>query len=268
MSSASIRRSSDCRSGPIDVSTVRSAVALLTRFPVATADTDAPGAAAFGVVGALVGVAGAIPLAALSGPVHERWLGAIAALGVMAIVTGALHLDGLADTADALVARDPEAAERARRDPTLGIGGVLTIVLVVAAEVAALVSLAASAGHERAGAVLVGVTATSRVVPVVAAFAVVRGTRSGDATLGSWFVGRVSAADAVVAVASAVLVVTFLTLATGGPVVASAGAGAAAFGVSAAAAIVTLRRGLDGDGMGAIVELSLLGGLATAAVAS
>jgi hypothetical protein len=43
------------------VSTVRSAVALLTRFPIATADTDASGVAAFGLIGAIVGVAGAIP---------------------------------------------------------------------------------------------------------------------------------------------------------------------------------------------------------------
>ena len=41
------------------MTTVRSAVALLTRFPVATADTDAPGAAAFGLE-LLVWAAGAV----------------------------------------------------------------------------------------------------------------------------------------------------------------------------------------------------------------
>ena len=244
---------------------VRSAVALLTRFPVATADTDAPGAAAFGLVGAIVGVAGAIPLAALAGPADEPWLAAVAALGVMAVVTGALHLDGLADTADALVARDPAAAERARKDPTLGVGGVLALVLVVAAQVAALVSLASSVGGERAGAVLVAVVAMSRVVPVLAAFASTRLARSVDATLGSWFADRVSAVDAIVAAASAVGVVIALTV-VAGEVVAGAGVGALVLGGVAGAALVALRRGLDGDGMGAIVELSVVAGLSTAAV--
>jgi adenosylcobinamide-GDP ribazoletransferase len=247
------------------VTTVRSAVALLTRFPVATADTDAPGAAAFGLVGAVVGVAGGIPLAVLAGPGHEPWLGAVAALAVMAVVTGALHLDGLADTGDALVARDPVAAERARKDPTLGVGGVLAIVLVVTAQVAALVSLAASVGGRRAAAVLIGVVVTSRVVPVLAAFAVARLSRSDSATLGSWFSERVATLDVIVAAASGVLMVTALA-AVSGIVVAVAGIGAVVLGGLVAAAIVTLRRGLDGDGMGAIVELSVVAGLATAAV--
>ena len=247
------------------MTTVRSAVALLTRFPVATADTDAPGAAAFGLVGTVVGAAGAIPLAALAGPGQEPWLGAIAALAVIAVVTGALHLDGLADTADALVARDAAAAERARKDPTLGVGGVLAIVLVVAAQVVALVSLATSVDGQRAGAVLVGVIVTSRVVPVLAAFAVARMTRPTRPTLGSWFADRVSAPDAIVAAISATLVVGALTL-VAGVVVALAGIGAAVLGGLVAAAVVALRRGLDGDGMGAIVELSVVAGLASAAV--
>ena len=244
---------------------MRSAVALLTRFPVATADTDAPGAAAFGLVGAGVGVAGAIPLAALAGSGGEPWLGALAALAVIAVVTGALHLDGLADTADALVARDRAAAERARKDPTLGVGGVLAIVLVVAGQVAAVVSLASTQDGARAAAVLIGVVATSRVVPVMAAFASARLARSADARLGSWFADRVSVLDVIVAAASATFVVGALA-AVAGVVVALAGIGAAVLGGLAALSIVALRRGLDGDGMGAIVELSVVAGLATAAV--
>jgi adenosylcobinamide-GDP ribazoletransferase len=247
------------------VTAVRSAVALLTRFPVASADTDSPGAAAFGLVGAVVGVAGGIPLAVLAGPSQEPWLGAVAALAVMAVVTGALHLDGLADTGDALVARDPVAAERARKDPTLGVGGVLAIVLVVTAQLAALVSLASSVGGQRAAAVLIGVVVASRVVPVVAAFAVARLGRSDSASLGSWFSERVATLDVIVAAASAVLMVTALG-AVSGIVVAVAGIGAVVLGGLVAAAIVTLRRGLDGDGMGAIVELSVVAGLVTAAV--
>ena len=247
------------------MATVRSAVALLTRFPVATGDTDAPGAAAFGLVGALVGVAGAIPLAALSGPGQEPWLGAVAALAVMAVVTGALHLDGLADTADALVARDAGAAERARKDPTLGVGGVLAIGLVVGAQVAALVSVMNGAGPATAAFVVIAVATTSRVVPAIAAVIAVRGRPDDDPTLGSWFTERLTASDVAVAIGSSVALVAVLTT-TGGPVIAIASIAAGALGLGSGAAIIALRQGLDGDGMGAIVELSVVAGLATAAV--
>ena len=247
------------------MSTVRSAVALLTRFPVATADTHAPGVAAFGLVGALVGVAGAIPLAALSGPGQEPWLGAVAALAVMAVVTGALHLDGLADTADALVARDPEAAERARKDPTLGVGGVLAVILVLGAQVAALVSVVTGAGPATAALVLIGVATTSRVVPAIAAVIAIRRRRDDDPTLGSWFTERLTARDVGVAVGSSVALDVLLTTA-GGSVIGIASIAGGVLGLGTAAAIITLRRGLDGDGMGAIVELSVVAGLATAAV--
>jgi adenosylcobinamide-GDP ribazoletransferase len=185
----------------------------------------------------------------------------------MALVTGALHLDGLADTADALVARDPVAAERARKDPALGVGGVLSLVLVVAAEVAALVSVATSAGGLAAAAVLVGVVGTSRVVPVAAAFASARLARSAEATLGSWFADRVSTADVLAAGLSAVLVASVLATLVGGLVAAGA-VGAVILGGLVAGAIGVLRGGFDGDGMGAIVELSVVAGLTTAAVAA
>jgi adenosylcobinamide-GDP ribazoletransferase len=247
------------------VSTVRNAVALLTRFPVASPSTDRPGAAAFGLVGAFVGVAGAVPLAALAGPAGEPWLGSVAAVAVMVVVTGALHVDGLADTADALVARDPVAAERARRDPTLGVGGVLAIVLVVAGELAALTSLSTGLGAMGAGLVLVAVAAVSRVVPVLVNLG---GGRSGSpsaSTLGSWFAARVTATEALLSVGSAVLLAAGLTI-VGGGVVTVGAASAALLGIGLAAVIVALRGGLDGDGMGAIVELSMVAGLAGAAV--
>ena len=247
------------------MSTVRNAVALLTRFPVASQETDAPGVAAFGFVGALVGLAGAVPLAALAGPAGEPWLGGIAAIAVMAVVTGALHHDGLADTADALVARDPVAAERARKDPTLGVGGVLSIVLVVAAEVAALTSLVTSLNATIAAAALVAVAATSRVVPVLATLLIARLGARPTVTLGSWFAERVTTTGGALATGSAVLLVAALA-AVGGSVVVVGATTAGILGLGVAAAIVALRDGLDGDGMGAIVELSMVAGLAGAAV--
>jgi adenosylcobinamide-GDP ribazoletransferase len=247
------------------MSTVRNAVALLTRFPVATAETDQPGVAAFGLVGALVGLAGAVPLAALVGPAREPWLGAIAALAVMAVVTGAMHLDGLADTADALVARDRAAAERARKDPTLGVGGVLSLVLVITAEVAALTSLATGAGALTAAGALVVIAASSRVVPVLAALAVARYRRTHDASLSSWFTDRLTPVGAVLAVGSVALLVAALAT-VGGSIIVVAALSAGVLGLGGSAALIALRDGLDGDAMGAIVELSVVAGLAGAAV--
>jgi adenosylcobinamide-GDP ribazoletransferase len=246
---------------------MRSAVALLTRFPVATEETDAPGAAAFGLVGAGVGVVGAVPFALLAGPAGEPWIGAVAAIATMVIVTGALHLDGLADTADAVIARDAEAAERARKDPHVGTGGLVAIVMVVAAGIVSLVSLATAAGPLRGALVLVAVASASRVVPVVATVALRRIRPATSTTLGGWFAARVTAADAALALGSAVLIAVVLAL-VGGPLVPVAAAGTLLLGGMTSATVVALRGGLDGDGLGALVELSVVAGLILSAVVS
>ncbi len=252
------------------VDAVRSALGLLTRIPIGSVVADRPGAAAFGIVGAAVGGVAAIPLVLLGGPAGEPWLGAIAAVAMMALTTGALHLDGLADTADALLARDPAAAERARKDPAIGSGGAIALILVLGAETAALASLAGS-GPAIAGAALVAVAAVSRVVPVVASRLL---PASGDtAGLAGWFRDRISTGEVVVAVVTAALVVvgagTLTAAALEGPaawpIVAGATAGLV-LGLAAGAAIGAMRGGLDGDALGAAIEVSMVIGLAAAAV--
>jgi adenosylcobinamide-GDP ribazoletransferase len=256
------------------VDAVRGALGLLTRIPIGAVVPDRPGAAAFGIVGAAVGGIGAIPLVVLSGVAGEPWLGAIAAVAVMALTTGALHLDGLADTADALLARDPEAAERARKDPAIGPGGAIALGLVLAAEVAALASMGASAAPVAGGA-LIAVAATSRVVPVVATrLARTRPTPTAPGGgLARWFHDGISTADAAVATASAGLVVIGVSLlvaaAPGSAAGWLVGAGASTglvIGLVATAAIVALRGGLDGDGLGAAIEASMVAGLSATAV--
>jgi adenosylcobinamide-GDP ribazoletransferase len=259
------------------MSAVRSAVALLTRLPVATSDTAAPGAAAFGVVGAGVGIAAATPLAVLAGGFGEPWLGAIAAVAMSALLTGGLHLDGLGDTADALMARDADAAERARRDPVLGAGGTIAIVLVVAAQIAALVSLVGTSGAMTTSFTLVGVASVARVAPLIVTLGR-RRARPATAPLGAWFAELVTPSAVGFAGGSAVIIVPALAIgaasldAGAGPnpaaVVGVGGLAAAGIGTALAIAIVALRRGLDGDGMGAAVELSVVTGLVAAALAS
>jgi adenosylcobinamide-GDP ribazoletransferase len=66
-------------------------------------------------------------------------LGAVVAVAAMAWLTRGIHLDGLADTADALGSGRPaaEALEIARRSD-IGPSGVMTLVLVLLAQVVAL----------------------------------------------------------------------------------------------------------------------------------
>ncbi|MDQ6793873.1 MAG: adenosylcobinamide-GDP ribazoletransferase, partial [Chloroflexota bacterium] len=127
---------------------VRAATALLTRIHV-RGGRDATGAAAFGLVGAGVGAAGGIAIVIVAG-VSPLAAGALA-VAVMAILSGGLHLDGLADTADALAVGDPARADIARQDPRVGSAGVVALAVAVVVDAALLASLATTSGALRAG---------------------------------------------------------------------------------------------------------------------
>ncbi|MFD8316683.1 adenosylcobinamide-GDP ribazoletransferase [Kitasatospora purpeofusca] len=86
------------------------------------------------VLGALAGAAGALVAWRAGAP-----LGAVAAVAVLAALTRGLHLDGLADVADGLGSGKPaEDALRIMKQSDIGPFGVLTLVLVLLAQVAAL----------------------------------------------------------------------------------------------------------------------------------
>jgi adenosylcobinamide-GDP ribazoletransferase len=70
-------------------------------------------------------------------------VGAVAALVVLALLTGALHLDGLADAADGLLGgATPERRLAIMRDSRVGSFGVVAVVLVVLGDWAALSGMA------------------------------------------------------------------------------------------------------------------------------
>ncbi len=93
------------------------------------------------VVGVLAGGAGAL-LVALGASALSA---AVAAVAVPAALTRGLHLDGLADTADALGSgQPPQRALEIMKQSDIGPFGVITLVLVLLAQVAA---LAACYGH-------------------------------------------------------------------------------------------------------------------------
>ncbi|MDB6045206.1 MAG: cobS [Gammaproteobacteria bacterium] len=124
------------------------AAQFLTRLPVPPVDDFSSldlsrSAAWFPLVGAVVGAIVALlvfasihtsaPLAAVLGVLAWVWL------------TGALHLDGLADLADALGAshRDPQRFLAVLADPHIGTFGVVSIVLLLMLKAAALSMLTA-----------------------------------------------------------------------------------------------------------------------------
>ncbi len=122
------------------------AAAFLTRVPLHVAATDIDvGTAArwFPLVGAAIGGA-----AALIGWVMRDVFGLPAALtatlltGFGAWVTGAIHLDGLADTADGFGGgRTREEVLRIMRDPVIGSYGASALFVALSTRVAALTAL-------------------------------------------------------------------------------------------------------------------------------
>jgi adenosylcobinamide-GDP ribazoletransferase len=144
------------------------AVAFLTRVPVARlviidgADV-ARGAALFPAVGA--GIGGAVGGTAYGlARVLPSLPAAGIALGVGVLLTGALHLDGLADTADALGARTRDRALEIMRDHAIGAYGATAIALDLVVKASALAVLA-----EGRGVIVYAIAAgsLSRAVPVL-----------------------------------------------------------------------------------------------------
>ena len=223
---------------------LRTALAFLTRLPVPAPAEPSLAAAWFPVVGLLVGgiAAGVRALADLALPPLPSTLLAITAA---ALVTGALHEDGLADVADAIGAH----VDRARRleilrDPRVGAFGALALVLAVGAR-----GRVGGGARHRAGGAPRSRWPTcwpgGRCCPSPG-----RCLPPGPA----W--ARCSApAPPALAVASALAIAAALVIA--GPAAGAAALAAAAF--SAAAAALILRRafgGVTGDGYGATAKLA------------
>jgi adenosylcobinamide-GDP ribazoletransferase len=246
------------------------ALAVLTRMPIPVPPraADRTGAAWFPAVGALLGASAGVAVAALA-PV-DGTLAAIAGLAVLAVLTGALHLDGLADTADALLARDAARADLARRDPRIGTGGAVALVLVLAAEVASLASALRAAEVVLVVASLVAIAAGARLVPVLVAVFAVRPVAGPDVPaaggFGAWFAAAARPRDAV---AGALLVLALGVAAAwlaGTMTPALCALVTVAVGTVVAALLLGRRGGLDGDLLGASTELAMLAGTVALAI--
>ncbi len=143
------------------------ALAFLTRVPVGRrlvldGGDVARAGPAFPLIGACLGaVVGGIA-AGLASPLSPL-LAAALAIGAGTLLTGALHLDALADTADALGGRSRERALEIMRDHAIGAYGAAAIALDLLVKAAAIAALARD-GHVLPFAIAAG--ALSRAVPV------------------------------------------------------------------------------------------------------
>ena len=222
-----------------------SAIAFLTIVPVpAVGDAGLERAAAwFPLVGAAIGaLAGGVRL--LCGEVVSATVATVLAMIVLVVVTGALHQDGLADTADGLGVRgDRTRRLEVMRDSSTGVFGALALIgwaLLLFTTVAAL-------DGDRALRALVVACALARWVALVHA-AATRPARS-DGLGAALRVGPV-------ALGVATVVVVVVALAVGGLVPGGAAIGTA---VAVAAVSVLFARGAlggrTGDTLGATVAV-------------
>ena len=146
-----------------------SALAFLTIVPLGRLRVDdrdvARGAVFFPLVGAFLGAGVALIGLALD-DFLTAFLAAAVAVTVETVVTGGIHLDGLADFADGLGARSPARALEVMRESTIGAFGALALALdlllkagalaVLVAEEDTLLVVAAAFGLGRAAPLALG----------------------------------------------------------------------------------------------------------------
>ena len=214
----------------------------------------------------LVVLAGGHLLVAVAG-VPPLVVGAVV-LVCEALVTRAMHLDGLADTADGLSAGyDAESSLRAMKASDVGPSGVAAVVLALLLQASCLSALLPHA----AGAVAAGLAwVTSR---QALSWACRRGVGAARSTgLGAMVAGTVPVAAALTGtVALAVAGWGAGTVAVGTPT-RSALVAVAVVCAAVLGALALLRRsrtrlgGVSGDVFGAVVEVALTSGLLAAAL--
>ncbi|HZU91701.1 MAG TPA: adenosylcobinamide-GDP ribazoletransferase [Stellaceae bacterium] len=234
------------------------AATFLTRVPLA-AEAGRPlaaGAWAFPLVGAGVGGFAALALLIVRLLVPGDWPAALAAVLASAAVSGALHEDGLADTADGLLGgHDREARLAIMRDSRHGTYGVLALVFSVLLRAAA---LAAQGDPVHAALALIAAHAASRAVLPAALLALAPARADGlGAGAGRPRPGQVVAAAALGGA---------IALAALGPLCGLLALALAGAAVVAAAGLAERRiGGYTGDVLGAFQQLAEIVILFTAA---
>lgn len=230
----------------------RSAFGLLTVAPVGRPGLTAASVPWFPLVGCAIGGAVAILDAALSTALPV-WPVAVLDVAALAMLSGGLHIDGLADAADGLLGGGDRPRRLAvMREPAIGAFGVATVVLVLLLDVGTLAS------------------ASPRAIPLWVA----AGASRWAMAVGIWALPSARADGLAAAIRTGIgprhaLVATILAAALLFPAGAAGLAGIAA--AAGAAALVGARAarvlgGATGDVHGAIGELSFTSALVAAVV--
>lgn len=248
---------------------LRLSVGTLTAVPVAPprrVDRQVAGLAMALAPLAALPLAVPVVLVLLLGRAAHAPAGVVAVLVVAGLVLGtrAMHLDGLADTADGLSASyDRERALEVMRRSDIGPSGVAAVALVLLLQVAALTALAGSV----AGAVAAGVAVLLGRHGL--AWACAAGVPSARPSgLGATVAGSIPRRGVAVCAAGA-LVLAWVAVALAG---AAGWLGPAMWAGGVVAAAAVLRRcttrlgGVTGDVLGAVVELGTAASLTVAAV--
>ncbi|MFG2993864.1 adenosylcobinamide-GDP ribazoletransferase [Streptomyces sp. NPDC048257] len=240
---------------------VRFAFGTLTVLPARITRWDRPaartGMACAPLAGLVVGLLAAVPGVLLlllgGGPL----LAATLTVAVPAALTRGLHLDGLADTADGLGSSKPaDEALRIMKQSDIGPFGVVTLVLVLLVQVAALAEIYAGSWIRGALAAVVAAVA-ARLAMTLAAREGVPAARPGG--LGAAVAGVVPRGAAAAITALVVMAAAAAALPMG-PL--AAGRQAAAVLAALLVAQLLLRRcvrrfgGVTGDVFGALAEVA------------
>ena len=227
------------------------ALRYLTVLPAPAGGHDSPdrlGRAAgwFPVVGLFLGVLLVVVDRVMSG-VFPSLVAAVLTVAAWKVLTGGLHLDGLADTVDGLAGHDAEHRLAIMRDSRIGTFGTVSLVLLLLLAVVAVAALPPPVRWR----VLLAAPVIARAMPPVLARCFRPARPEGH---GAAFAGGVRAAGVVLALGVAV-VVAFLALGAAG-----VAATLLALLVSGAAVAFVSRRlgGITGDVLGAAVELAEL----------
>ena len=221
------------------------ALMLLTRFPVARLAEPADAARcvwAFPVVGLIVNGIGGLVYAVAHWAGMPPLLAAAWALAATMMMTGALHEDGLADTADGFGGGATPARKMAiMRDSRIGTYGTLALVLSTGMRAAAIAALGRPAAV-MAALGLAGVLGRAAIIPMLLAIAPARTDGMGAA------LGRPHPATAGAGIGLAI-VAAFLCL----PPKPAAAAVVSGFGAALVVAIQARRQigGYTGDTLGA-----------------
>jgi len=223
-------------------------IAFLTRVPVGRlvaldGDDVARGAMFFPIVGAAVGGAAGLLADELVPELPALLAGALA-VAFVAVVTGAMHLDALADTADALGATTRERALEIMRDHAIGAYGAVALFLACIVDASAFGALA-SGGDALLAGIVAGATGRAAILPLARALPY---ARSGDGQ------GRALEGLSWAGVVVGVVLAVALAASAGAPGLVAAG------GATAVAALLLLSfrawlGGVTGDTLGATAKL-------------